>query len=200
MLPRLFHAFEQGEQTRTRRFGGLGLGLSIANAIVGLHGGSLTAYSEGRNKGAVFTVELETIASASGAAAEVVTAVPQKGEQWKILLVEDHADTLHILSKLLTKWGYAVTSADCVQSALNAAVKERFDLLLSDLGLPDGNGCDLMRRLQELYGIRGIAVSGFGTEEDIRQSRSAGFDEHLVKPLNFEMLQASIRRLAGQNA
>jgi PAS domain S-box-containing protein len=195
VLSRIFNAFEQGEQTRSRRFGGLGLGLSIAKAVVELHKGSLTAYSEGQNKGSVFTVELEPIASTPGAAICDITPSPKKERQCKILLVEDHADTLRILCRLLEKWGYTVRCTDCVSRALDLAASESFDILISDLGLPDGSGLDIMRQTKERYGLRGVALSGFGTDDDLRQSRAAGFEEHLTKPVGIEGLHAAVERM-----
>ena len=117
----------------------------------------------------------------------------------KILLVDDHSDTLRILSRLLKKWSYSVETADSVQSALKLAAKQKFDLLISDLGLPDGSGREIMAEVKDRYGLRGIALSGFGTEEDVQASLSAGFEEHFVKPVSFPDLQAALKRiLAGQ--
>lgn len=196
VLPRIFNAFEQGEQTKTRRFGGLGLGLNIAKTVVELHHGHLTAASEGQNKGSVFTVELDTIiATAPGQTAAAVAAPPQQEGQRKILLVEDHADTQRILSRLFQKWGYSVTSTHCVAKALDLAAHEPFDLLVSDIGLPDGSGLDIMRETKDRYGLHGIALSGFGTDDDRRQSRAAGFDEHLTKPVGIESLRAAVERI-----
>jgi len=198
ILPRIFNAFEQGEQTRIRRFGGLGLGLSIAKAVVELHNGSLTAYSEGQNRGSVFTVELETITSTSGAVPSGKPPSAPKAGPCKILLVEDHADTLRILCRLLEKWGYRVECSDSVAQALDLAARESFDILISDLGLPDGSGLDIMRQTKERYGLRGIALSGFGTDDDLRRSREAGFEEHLTKPVGIEGLRAALERMLSQ--
>ena len=197
VLPRIFNVFEQGEQSKLRQFGGLGLGLSIAKAVVELHNGTLTAASEGRDKGATFSLELAVIPVAAESPTTPTPAVAPCGTcAQRILLVDDNSDTLRILSKLLQKWGYIVTTADCVQSALDQTKKRPFDLLVSDLGLPDGSGLDIMKSVKKLYGLRGLAISGFGTEDDIRQSRSAGFEEHLVKPVNFQVLQRAIEQIA----
>lgn len=195
MLPRMFRAFEQGEQTRTRRFGGLGLGLSIAKSLMKLHEGTLTAASEGVGAGAVFTVELAVVDSLPEKLASNSAPARSKEQQPKILLVDDHADTLNILGKILQKWGYRVTASDSVQGALSVAEKQRFDMLISDLGLPDGSGRDIMRAVKARYGLRGIALSGFGAEEDILASHAAGFEEHFIKPVNFTALQNAIRRI-----
>jgi PAS domain S-box-containing protein len=195
VLPRIFNAFEQGEQTKTRRFGGLGLGLSIAKAVVELHNGRLTAASEGQNQGSVFTVELDPIATQPGHTVAEAAPAPRQDGQRKILLVEDHADTLRILSRLLQKWGYNVQCASSVATALELAAQESFDILVSDIGLPDGSGLDIMRQTKERYGLHGIALSGFGTDDDRRESREAGFDEHLTKPVGIECLRTAVERV-----
>ncbi|MDD5350203.1 MAG: response regulator, partial [Chthoniobacteraceae bacterium] len=170
-----------------------------AKAVVVLHNGRLSAASEGQNKGSVFTVELETMAAVPEALATEAPVLPPKGGQHKILLVEDNADTLRILSRLLQKWGYVVQCADCVAKARDLAANDTFDILVSDIGLPDGSGLDIMREMKERRGLRGIALSGYGTDDDIRQSRAAGFEEHLTKPIGVESLRTAVERiLAGK--
>jgi PAS domain S-box-containing protein len=195
-LPRLFHAFEQGERATTRQFGGLGLGLTISKALVDLHGGTLAAASEGRDRGATLTLELGTVATAA------VPAPPDRQDsgasrprQCRILLVDDHADTLRTLARLLRGLGYQIETATSVSSALRAAGNGRFDLLISDIGLPDGSGLDIMNEARARFDLKGIALSGYGMDEDVRKSRQAGFDEHLTKPINFHLLEAAIRRV-----
>lgn len=197
-MGRIFNAFEQGELTRARRFGGLGLGLSIAKALVEMHEGKLVAFSEGKNKGSVFSAEMATIEPPVPKAPMPTDAAgPSLIEPQRILLVEDHEDTLRILARLLRKWGYGVTTADCVRKALERVTEQRFDLLISDLGLPDGSGIDVMRELKERYNIPAIALSGYGTDEDIRTSLDAGFTEHLTKPISVDALRKALERLAG---
>lgn len=199
LMPRIFNAFEQGEQSKVRRFGGLGLGLSIAKAVVELHHGELTCRSEGKDKGAVFTVALDTVDAPEFLREPTPASTPAiAAKRWKVLIVEDHPDTLRILSRLLQKWGYAVATADGVGAALEWTEKERFDVLVSDLGLPDGSGLDIMRRLKERYEMPGIALSGYGTENDIRQSLDAGFEEHLIKPVGFEALRMALQRITAR--
>jgi len=197
-MQRIFTAFEQGELTRTRRFGGLGLGLSIAKSLVEMHEGNLVALSEGKNKGAVFIVELATVAPVAEPPAPAEGAERNLPEPRRILLVEDHEDTLRILARLLRKWGYGVTTANSVQSALERASEQHFDLLISDLGLPDGSGRDVMREVKTRYNLPAIALSGYGTDEDIRTSLEAGFAEHLTKPVSFQTLRMAVQRLAGK--
>jgi PAS domain S-box-containing protein len=193
-LPRLFLPFEQGEQTKIRHFGGLGLGLSIAQTITQLHKGTLSGASEGKDTGSTFSLELPTTEPEEHL--EIPSPEAAGAGSTRILLVDDHADTLQILARLLRRWGYQVTSANTVQTALRLASKSRFDILISDLALPDGNGCDIMREVKARYGLRGIALSGFGSDEDREMSRAAGFEEHFVKPISFPPLRTTLERIA----
>jgi len=195
-LPRIFDAFEQGDVNVTRRFGGLGLGLAISKALVELHRGSIHAESAGAGQGSTFIVELP------GEAADTVVNAPhsasaesRKRPQMRLLLVEDHHDTTRTISRLLRSAGFAVTTASDVASATAAAEAEPFDVLVSDLGLPDGDGYEIMRRVRAIRSVPGIAMSGYGMNEDRRRSHEAGFAEHLVKPIDAPQLIAAIRRV-----
>jgi signal transduction histidine kinase len=206
-LPVIFNAFEQGGRSVTRRFGGLGLGLAICKAIVELHGGTIRADSDGQGKGATFTITLPvTAAPATVPSAPAATEDPAvsdanqdapPGAPLHVLLVEDNLVTLKVMSRLFRDFGYEVTPAPDIASARTAAQAKQFDLVVSDLGLPDGNGLELMRQLRDQYGLRGIALSGYGQEEDVRESRDAGFVEHLVKPVDFARLEAAVRRVTS---
>ena len=200
-LPRIFNAFEQGERTVTRRFGGLGLGLAISRALVDAHKGRLWAESDGKDLGATFTVELEVspeeVMPTASAAAAASGVRPPPRKNLKILLVEDHEDTLRVMATLLRRYGYDVRTAGTVHRALELAEQEHFDLLISDLGLPDGSGLDVMREVKSHYRMKGIALSGFGMEEDLRRSMDAGFEQHLTKPVNIQALENLIRRVAS---
>ena len=209
VLPRLFQGFEQGSRTITRRFGGLGLGLAISRAIVDLHGGRLAAASEGPGRGALFTVDLPVgVLPPAETPAATVPAVPdavaadEAAVSLRILLVEDHADTAEALADLLRLMGHEVAVAGSVAAGLAAAAEGSaaggVDLVVSDLGLPDGSGQDLMRELVRRYGWKGIALSGYGMEEDVHRSREAGFARHLTKPVALEALRAAIRQVAGE--
>jgi two-component system CheB/CheR fusion protein len=196
VLPGVFDAFEQGDSTRTRKFGGLGLGLTIAKALVESNGGSIRAESDGPNLGALLTVDLPTAVmppvrpSRFPPAAELA---PERAEL-RVLLVEDHAETRAIMVKLLRKLGHDVTTATCVKEALAVARDRAIDFIVSDIGLPDGSGHDVMRALCGQGAIKGIAVSGYGTEEDVQASLDAGFFRHLVKPIDLSRLQIAIQQ------
>jgi len=115
----------------------------------------------------------------------------------RLLLVDDHRDTLRSMSRLLEQSGQRVATAASVAEALDVASRQSFDVVISDLGLPDGSGLDLMRSLRESYPIRGIALSGYGAAEDVAASRDAGFDLHLIKPVDFSRLLEAIDEVAG---
>lgn len=159
-----------------------------------MHSGELTAASDGKDRGATFTLTM-------GAGDPHHTdAVEREGEVWKeegttILLVEDHADTAMVMKLLLERKGYHVSIAPSVGAALELAARENFDLLISDIGLPDGSGIDLIQTLSERRPVKGIALSGFGMEEDVRRSIEAGFAEHLIKPVSYQKLREAIERI-----
>jgi PAS domain S-box-containing protein len=198
LLPRIFNMFEQGEPSTGRKFGGLGLGLAISRSIVEQHGGRLLAASEGKGRGATLTLEIPTVA------VPVVQTPAQlhtpdllaRHRPLKILLVEDNKDTLSSLSAMLVKRGHDVRTANNLASALRAAAETEFELLISDIELPDGSGLELMWKVRSKGAVMGIALSGFGSSEDIDQSRTAGFAEHLTKPVEFRRLEDAIGRLA----
>ena len=199
-LQRIFDAFEQGSAEIPREFGGLGLGLAISKAIMDLHGGSIRAESKGLGHGATFTVELP-VSEAAAPRSSPGTRIAQPSEERnaRILIVEDHEDTARLLSRLLTKGGHQVKTAGLVEVALEILATEEFDLLLSDVGLPDRPGYELMRAAADRYNLPGIAMTGYAMEEDVRKCREAGFSEHLVKPVNFQQLRQVIQRiLAGR--
>ncbi len=198
-LSRVFNAFEQVEQSSTRRFGGLGLGLAISKALVQMHGGTIEAYSEGKGKGATFRIRLPLTEPIGQPEAPPPAASPQRVVRpLRVLEVEDHAVTAKLMWMILTSEGHTVEVAGDVATALKLAEQQAFDLLLSDLGLPDGSGHDLMRRLRE-RGLKlpGIAMSGYGQEDDIRRSYEAGFAAHLTKPVSPEAVIQAIASVAA---
>jgi CheY-like chemotaxis protein len=199
-LTHIFDPFDQGSPETASRYGGLGLGLAICKTIVQMHGGSLDALSSGRNQGATFIVRLP-VTDLPAAAAREPSLSAQSGawatDSPHILLVEDHADTAAAMADLLRGLGYEITVATSVAEGLAAAEQcqagRKIDLVVSDLGLPDGTGLDLMRTLAQRYQLRGIALSGYGMEEDLQNSRDAGFEKHLTKPVSLQALETALR-------
>jgi HAMP domain-containing protein/signal transduction histidine kinase/ActR/RegA family two-component response regulator len=193
-LPKIFDAFEQGGSTQ---LGGLGLGLAISKALVETHKGTITAESAGRNQGAKFTLIFPTCEKADVQAVPAASPQLPLRQTMRILLVEDHDDTKRSLTNLRRRRGYHVQSAGDLQSALDQSAKEEFDVLISDLGLPDGSGIELMRALNSQRPVFGIALTGFGMEDDIRKSYEAGFKHHLVKPIDLNKLDSLIQESAA---
>jgi signal transduction histidine kinase/CheY-like chemotaxis protein len=194
ILPSVFNAFQQGDASLTRKFGGLGLGLTITRALVEAHSGSISAASSGVGHGATFTISFPTT---SAKPEPTAPHEPRAATSMRILLVEDHPGTLAAMTKLLTEMGHSVITAKTVKEALAAAEHEPIDLVVSDLGLPDGSGHDVMRALRHRYNLKGIAVSGFGMDEDLRKSEESGFERHLVKPIDLQKLQTAIEQAAS---
>jgi len=194
-LSKVFNAFEQIERSITRQFGGLGLGLAISKALVEMHGGTIEAHSEGRGKGATFRIRFPMAAPPGQSEFSAPAAARQRPEHpLRILLVEDHGITAKIIGMILTADGHTVDTAGDIATALQLVENHPdFDLLISDLGLPDGSGHDLLRKLRHCrYRFPAIALSGYGGEEDIRQSLGAGFAAHLTKPASRERLMEAI--------
>ena len=196
---RIFQPFEQAGRAGDHRFGGLGLGLAIARAIVDLHGGKIRAGSAGPGLGATFTVELPGATEPPPGVhleADQLQVKRDGQERQRILVVEDHEPTLTVLSRLLARAGHHVVTANSVAAALLVAEGARFETLISDLGLPDGSGLELIAQLRAREPrLRAIALSGYGMEEDVARSRAAGFSAHLVKPVDFEQLKRALREL-----
>jgi PAS domain S-box-containing protein len=190
---RMFEPFDQGSRLGK---GGLGLGLAICRGLVEAHRGSIIACSEGAGRGACFTVELPaTEARPTILPVEPLVEQPARNGPLRILLVEDHEDTCIALSYVLTHEGYLVQFAHSVSQALAAAEHGEIDMVVSDLGLPDGSGLDLMRVLKARKPVRGIALTGYGRREDLAETRDAGFDRHLTKPVDVPTLIAAIESL-----
>jgi CheY-like chemotaxis protein len=204
-LPTIFDAFEQGGQLMARRYGGLGLGLAIAKRVVALHEGRIEAHSEGLGRGSRFVVELPVSAARPEAARRAVAPAESRnnanraqGGPLRILLVEDHADTQKLLRRLLEISGHEVVVAGNVTEAVRASeLAGRLDLVISDIGLPDGTGLDVMRRVKLTHpGLAGIALTGFGMEQDVRNSELAGFMAHLTKPIDVRRLREMVGEVA----
>nr|MCU0952730.1 CHASE domain-containing protein [Burkholderiaceae bacterium] len=198
MLPRIFDMFMQASRSR-HRGGGLGLGLTLVRQLVELHGGSISAHSDGPGHGSEFKVCLPlATAAADATAADPRGADTIQPNQRRLLVVDDNLDAADSLATLLRIDGHAVEIAHDGRSALALAERGGFDALLLDIGLPDLSGYEVARRLRALPLApppRLIAVSGWGQHDDRQQAREAGFDLHLIKPVDHAALQAHLRRL-----
>ncbi|HWB58782.1 MAG TPA: response regulator, partial [Chthoniobacteraceae bacterium] len=197
----IFNAFTQAHENRSH---GLGLGLAICRALTELHGGAIEARSAGMGRGATFSVKLPVARDAVAASSAPAAAQSTEAQfPLRLLLVEDHADTIQSLARLLTRSGYKLRMATNTAEAMQIAREYEFDVLVSDIGLPDGNGLDLMRRIAADAGARtvhGIALSGFGMQEDLDRSRDAGFAFHFTKPVDIVHLRAALNRIGRERA
>jgi PAS domain S-box-containing protein len=204
-MSRIFKAFSQGDHAGnedSHRFGGLGLGLTISKMLTELHAGDIHARSAGRGHGAIFVIEFPLVQT-NKSNGDSAPADPfskngsQKGSEKKlgmrILLVEDHEPTRTALAHLLTRRDCKVTAANSIAEARTLARRENFDLVVSDIGLPDGNGYALMSELRKDFGLKGIALTGYGKEQDVLRGQEAGFVAHLTKPVRMESLEKALR-------
>jgi len=203
-IRRLFVAFSQGDHARgefPHRFGGLGLGLAIAHVITDLHGGRIHAASAGADCGSTFVLEFPLASPGLGrdavGHASSVSAPPRVDRIHRILLVEDHDSTRAALTQLLRRRGFDVLSARSVAEARALVATEPVDFVISDVGLPDGNGYDLMSELRRSRGLLGLALTGFDRPDDRPCDSSSGLVGHLKKPVNIQSLD---RVLAGLGA
>ena len=194
LASRLFEPFEQAEALE--RSGGLGLGLAICRGVMELHGGSVVANSRGPGQGARFVVELESSSELPARAEPPAPSRTLIEAKPRILLVEDDADTGDLIGELLHDAGYEVNTVRSAKAAL-ASNLDDVDLVISDIGLPGLSGLDLMRTIRREHPLRGVALSGYGTEADIHASEEAGFSAHLTKPVAFDDLLATIRQVSA---
>jgi PAS domain S-box-containing protein len=195
-LASLFQPFEQADPSVSRQFGGLGLGLAISKRLIDLHNAKIEAESRGRSFGATFKVTLDTLPQGTAAVSLNRRVGGKTSNPLHILLVEDHQDTRRTLSRLLTHFGHDVVTADNVERAMDIIGSNNIDVVLCDIGLPDGSGYEVAAQARANGGIKAIALTGFGTEKDVRRSKEAGFDFHLVKPVNFHELQTVLDQVA----
>jgi signal transduction histidine kinase len=214
LLPHVFEAFRQSDGSWTRRHGGLGLGLTMARHLAELHGGTVEAFSAGEGRGAVFVLTLPPaglarvpVVQSNGASkapdrapAETIAEAPTPLAGLRILVVDDDADARELLAMLLTDAGATVATAASAREAVEHFENGAFEVLLSDLGMPDEDGLSLVKTIRRLDAKRGgslvgIALSGYGSADDRQRSAQAGFDAHLTKPCDRRNLIASIARL-----
>lgn len=202
-LGHIFEAFEQAAQglddaMTARRFGGMGLGLAICRALIEQHNGTVRADSSGAGKGSTFTVELPALRRQVEPRTDTRLAAPARLDAMRLLVVEDHPDTADAVVMLLRHAGHTVEIARNGTEALRLAAGRTFDAMISDLGLPDMTGYQLLGQLTQQRPIKAIAMSGYGMEEDINRSRLAGFCDHVVKPASIEQLEQALRSVAMQ--
>lgn len=204
LLPRIFEPFTQGEQAIERAEGGLGLGLTLARRLVELHGGRIEAQSGGTGRGSEFTVYLPlsaaqpAIARTRGHATE---RMHPRAEVRRVLLVDDNVEYAESTAELLRTRGNDVRIAHDGPTAVAIASVYRPQVALLDIGLPGMNGYEVAKRLRgltEIQRISLVAISGYGQDDDRRRSREAGFDDHLVKPVPFDVLEQRLAKLQQQ--
>jgi CheY-like chemotaxis protein len=195
LLPRIFDAFKQADAAHARSKGGLGIGLTLARHLIELHGGSIEAQSEGAGRGSEFIIRLPLMEAAVSADAKppaAPAALPGAPVFKRILVVDDARAQAKSLSMLLQVMGFEVRTAHDAAAALATAQEFQPDLALIDIGLPGMNGYQLALRLRELPNLKDIvliAQTGWGRDEDREQSRRAGFNYHLTKPIDHNLLE-----------
>ena len=188
-LSKLFTAFEQGSDAIARTFGGLGLGLAITRALADAHGGSVSAHSEGKGHGARFVLRLPRAREPNAPHASHDELATASSRELHILLIEDHEDTAEVMARLLESYGHEVTTVARLTQARAACETLRFDLVISDLGLPDGNGLDFIREYRAKSDAPAVALTGYGMDDDVRRCLDAGFSAHLTKPVSIQQLE-----------
>ncbi|HET9266633.1 MAG TPA: response regulator, partial [Vicinamibacterales bacterium] len=195
LLPHVFDLFVQGQRTLDRAQGGLGVGLTIVRRLIEMHGGAITATSAGLNQGSTFEIRLPVMPDVQLAAAP--TSAPERRPQ-RILVVDDNADGATILAALLKLDGHHVEIALSGQQALERLQSFQPNVALVDIGLPGLDGYEVARRIRGSSGyeaMRLIAITGYGRNEDRERGRAAGFDAHLVKPVEFPALQRALAEM-----
>lgn len=196
LLPRVFELFVQGYQEPARAEGGLGIGLTLVRSLVELHGGSVEARSNAPDPGSAFIVRLPSLEDSNHVAPRARPAVmPRSSRQRRVLLVDDNPDARLLLVELLQAFGHEVQSAGDADGALRIVEGFTPDVAILDIGLPGIDGYELARRLRRipaLHGIRLLALTGYGQPADAERAKAAGFDEHLVKPLDIHSVLAHV--------
>jgi CheY-like chemotaxis protein len=191
----MFELFAQGDRTLARSEGGLGIGLTVVKKLVELHGGTVTASSQGAGTGSEFVVRLRAEVAPSRVTPPVETTMPRPNAKARILVVDDNVDTARGMARLLKIIGHEVATAHDGHQALDEARRLQPEFILLDIGLPGMDGYEVASRLRgEEWGKAAmiIAITGYGQEEDRRRSKEAGFDHHFLKPLDHDALLALI--------
>lgn len=200
MLPHIFDLFTQADSSLARSQGGLGIGLTLTRRLVEMHGGTVSASSAGNLLGSEFTMRLPLFNAPSATRSLRPDAVSPVAKL-RILLVDDNPDVTESLALLLQMQGHEVDTADCGLKGMEKAQAFRPQVVLLDIGLPDISGYEVAKRLRELPETRQaflVAISGYGQPEDLEQSKSAGFDHHLLKPIDHSNLSALLTTVIGQ--
>jgi PAS domain S-box-containing protein len=198
LLPRVFDLFVQGERTLDRAQGGLGIGLTLVRRLVELHGGTVSAFSEGPGRGSTFTVRLPRVSAPQNTQASL-TRSPCDSFSRRVLVIEDNRDAREMFRMMLELAGHEVLEAEDGLTGLELLKATRPDVAVIDVGLPGLNGYEIARRFREeahTEGVILVALTGYGTPEAVERSRQAGFDHHLIKPVNAEALQEIMRGAA----
>jgi signal transduction histidine kinase len=198
ILPHIFDLFTQADHSLAHSQGGLGIGLTLVRQLLEIHGGTVTAASAGVDLGSVFTVRLPTLSMDSSATKSELTESALPISKFRILVVDDYADAAESLTMLLQAEGHEVEMADCGMKAIERAQVFHPQVVLLDIGLPDLDGYEVAKRLRALPESRDaflIALTGYGQTEDREFSKSAGFNYHLLKPLNFSKLSSLLTSL-----
>jgi CheY-like chemotaxis protein/two-component sensor histidine kinase len=192
LMPEIFDLFTQGSRAADRSQGGLGLGLALVKHLVELHGGAVCASSDGPGQGSTFTVRLPRVPQAAAAAADTSPTAQPQPRRRSVLVVDDNADAAQTLAQWLTLDGHAVFVAHDARAGLDIAEREPVDAFILDIGLPGMNGYELAQRLRAMprsaHALL-IALTGYGQEADRQRSMEAGFDHHLVKPADPDVLR-----------
>lgn len=197
MLPRVFDMFAQADHTLSRSQGGLGIGLTLVKRMVEMHSGTVRAQSDGPGRGCVFTVRIPLVHGHCGAAAVGADVKSPQGPQRRILVVDDNHDIADSTAELLSMLGHEAFVAHDGEEAIASMKREKPSIVLLDIGLPKRSGHEVARWIRAQPGgadVLLIALSGWGQRDDVRKSREAGFDMHLVKPVELETLTEIIRR------
>jgi CheY-like chemotaxis protein len=202
LIPHIFDLFTQGDHTPERAHGGLGIGLTLVRRLAELHGGTVEARSEGIGKGSEFIVRVPLAANGhSNATDEALPSLPRRAEKpRRVLLVDDNVDAATSLRRVLSAIGHRVSAAHSGLEALRMAEESPPEVILCDIGLPDLDGYQVAARVREMPQVKEavlVAVTGYGQDEDRRKARLAGFDYHLVKPVDPCALQEILDESAG---
>ena len=198
-FPDIFDQFTQADRSLERSQGGLGIGLSLVQRLVDMHCGTVEVHSDGIGRGSEFTIRLPLPASpALGPIAAPTEASVRAANAWRVLVVDDNVISADLMATLLTMSGHDVRTAYTGPTGLKAAVAHLPDVVLLDIGLPGLNGYEVARRLRQdprLKDVRLVAMTGYGDEADRQLALEAGFDVHMVKPVNYPKVEELLRTL-----